>query len=476
MNKNVKALFSDTVVLGLGTFLSKLLVLLLMPLYTSYLSPEMYSTADLITQTANLLMPFAMLGIVDAVFRFVFDNNRAHGTVLSTGLFILLGGMGAFALISPLLYFVPKVGGYFWLVAIYVISADIHSLFANYIRAQGRTKLFALQGIINTAATIVLNIVFLVVFEMGIIGYVLSVIVANAVVTVIILLTARPLSNVRLRSFDAKLAREMLRYCIPIIPTTIFWWITNVSDRYIVSMMCSDEINGLYAAAYKIPTLLTLATTVFNEAWQKFAFTDKRNDALKNDSASEDKVNAYYYETAFSAFSSFIFIACSGLLLLAKPMSDLLLASQYDGAWIYTPVLLAATVFTSLVTFLASVYSLKKKTMISLWTAMLGAVLNIILNITLVPKIGALGAAIATLASYMTVFFIRAQSVKKYLKFRIYSVTLFVNIAIVLIQCFAATYSGAPMYLIQGILLGAMLCFNLPNLVDIALKIFKGKN
>ena len=62
-------LLSNTLILGLGVFASKFLVFLMMPLYTGILSPEEYNLADLISQTANLLMPLACIGITDGVFR-----------------------------------------------------------------------------------------------------------------------------------------------------------------------------------------------------------------------------------------------------------------------------------------------------------------------------------------------------------------------------------------------------------------------
>ena len=60
----------------------------------------------------------------------------------------------------------------------------------------------------------------------------------------------------------------MLRFSVPMIPTTIFWWITGVSDRYMVDMMCSPEMNGLYTAAYKVPNLLIYAIAIFDSAWK----------------------------------------------------------------------------------------------------------------------------------------------------------------------------------------------------------------
>ena len=89
-----KKLFSDTLVLAIGTFASKLLVFLLMPLYTALLSPTQYSAAELITSTANLIMPFACMGITTGIFRFAAERNANREAVFSSSIALLGGGFG----------------------------------------------------------------------------------------------------------------------------------------------------------------------------------------------------------------------------------------------------------------------------------------------------------------------------------------------------------------------------------------------
>ncbi|MBO5306104.1 MAG: hypothetical protein J6B12_05015, partial [Clostridia bacterium] len=181
MNRYTK-LFSNTLILALGTFGSKFLVFFMMPLYTACLAPEEYSMADLISQTANLLIPFACAGIADGVFRFAMEEGENKKAVFSSGLFVLLSMSGLFLLLSPLLNFYNMLDGYVWLVVLYVLAANLHSVVAQYIRAKGNMSLFSLGGIIGTALTIAFNLLFLLVFDMGVNGYVLSVILGDVLV------------------------------------------------------------------------------------------------------------------------------------------------------------------------------------------------------------------------------------------------------------------------------------------------------
>ena len=156
-----KRLLSNTAILGAGTFASKVLVLLLMPFYTSILSTAEFGTADLISQTANLLIPLAAVGICDGIFRFTLDSAEDKKKILSTGIAILLLGSALMCAFVQLLWFFDTLNDYILLIALYVIAANLHLAFANYIRAEGKNILFAVQGIINTVLTILLNILFL---------------------------------------------------------------------------------------------------------------------------------------------------------------------------------------------------------------------------------------------------------------------------------------------------------------------------
>ena len=419
-----KKLLSNTLILSIGTFSSKLLVYFLMPLYTALLSKEQYGTADLITNAANFLIPFCCIGITHAVFRFAADSEEDARRVFSSGISVLSLSSVAFLALSPLLFFVPFLGEFSWLLVVYVICSNFHTLCAEYIRAKGHTTLFAVQGIVGTALTIGFNLLFLIPMEMGVVGYVLSVAVADAVGTVFLIIAAK-----LHRDFSAKLVsrekiKEMLKFSLPMMPTTVIWWITNVSDRYIVTYLKGSGENGLYSAAYKIPTLITLVATVFIEAWQFSAISDSKD--------GEDR-NSFFGEV-FERYQAIIFFGCACLIPLSQIATRALLDASYYEAWTFIPVLLVATVFSSLTSFMGTIYTVSKRTVMSMVSALFGAVLNIILNILLIPDMGAQGAGIATMISYMAVFLIRAVSSKRYMPFKLGVPKLVLNTAIIIAQ------------------------------------------
>ena len=355
-------MLSNTAILGAGTFASKVLVLLLMPFYTSILSTSEFGTADLIAQTANLLIPLAAVGICDGIFRFTLDSSEDKRSILSTGLAILLCGSAALAVVMPLIGLFERLNEYLLLIALYVIAANLHAAFAGYIRALGRTTLFAVQGIINTVLTIGLNILFLVVFDLGSTGYVLSVVIADATMAVILFFVARLYRDLSVKSVRRDTAKALLKFSVPYIPTTMLWLITSVSDRYIVTAYCGESVNGLYAAAYKLPTLLSLVSGVFVEAWHFSTVKD----------ATEEEKGAFF-GTVYVNFMSVMVMGASVLIAGSKIFTRILLADSYDSSWQFVPILVLATTFSTLVSFLGSVYFLRKKSTRSMLTALAGA-------------------------------------------------------------------------------------------------------
>ena len=229
-----------------------------------------------------------------------------------------------------------------------------------------------------------------------------------------------------------------MRFSLPLIPTTLCWLITDLSDRYLVTYFCGAEVNGIYSAAYKIPTVVTLLSSIFMQAWQFSAVAE----------ASDEEECSRFYTNVFSGFISFVMIGATGLLLFSGLLTRLLLSTSFHGAVLYMPTLLISAALEALVSFLATVYLVRKKSMHSFLTAMAGAVLNILLNVWWIPlfdRLGyaALGAAIATLTSYAAVLVIRLIDAPRWITFRRYTLRV----------------TGSALILLG---LGAVVTFSLP--------------
>ncbi len=460
-------LLTNTAVFTVGKLLSKLLVFFMTRFYTAYLTPADYSTADLIVNMANLLIPLACVGISEGIFRNAAAKDGNKEAFLTNGLAVLLGGSLIFLCgtliclgLSPMVDLLPFLEDSVWLVVLYVLSANLHSVVSQYLCAIGRTKLFAAQGILNTALVIGLNILFLPVFGLGVTGYVLSTILADFLTTLILVLSTRLWRAIKLQSLSWDTIRTMLRFCLPLVPTTIFWWITGVSDRYMVAEMRSPEMNGLYTAAYKIPTLLIYAVSIFDSAWK-----------LSVSSEDDPEANRTFYSRVWRVYTTVAFLGGGALVLTCRLFAGMLFADAYADAWVYIPVLTLATVFTALDTFLGSVYFAGRKTMWSMITALVGALLNVVLNLLLIPIGGAMGASIATFIAYFTVLILRLATTRRLIPFRMEVMRGGVNTLLLCALTAAVTLTGgdhgAVLWGIAGAVYALMLVCNARALWEI---------
>lgn len=428
MNKYKKLIY-NTFIFGISTFSSKILVFLLLPLYTRVLSNADYGIVDLIVQTANLLIPIVSLGIANGVIRFGLDKSNSSSDVFSTGLFTILGGFVIFLLLEPLLSKIKYISDYTVLIYIFVLMSSLRSICSQFIRSKQLVKLYAFDGLLSTITTIAFNILFLVVLKLGINGYVLAIISSDFLSVVFLFCTAKLYKFIKFKPRKKTTSKNMLKYSIPLIPSTIFWWITNVSDRYLVAYMLGTEANGLYAISYKIPTIVTLLSSIFSEAWQLSAVSEK-----------DEKYRERFFSNVFKSYASLIFISASILILSVKAITKILVSDAFYASWQYVPFLVMATTYSCLASFLGSIYFVEKKSNLSLITTFIGALVNIVLNFILIPKFGVNGAGFATFFSYTAVFIIRAVNTKKFIKINWNGKKLFFNTVILLLQSILMIY------------------------------------
>ena len=452
-----KTLLSNTLLISMGTFGSKILVFLMVRFYTGYLTPSDYSTADLITQTANLLFPIISIGITEGVFRFTMDTQTDRKSVFSMGLFSIAVGSSLFFIAAPLLGIIKEFDGFIWLIVVYTIASCLHSLCSQYIRAIGKTGLFAVQGIINTMLVILLNILFLAVLRIGVLGYVLSVVLADGLSTAFLTVKEKLWRQITLKP-DKTVLKPMLKYSIPLIPTTVFWWITSVSSRYMVNGIIGSDANGIYTVSYKLPTVLTLVSTMFMQAWQFSAVTE---------SEGNEQEHIDFYTKVWGSFQAVMFLVGSGIIAFSKVAINILTADEYYVAWKYVPFLSIAMVYTALTSFSGTVYVVKKKSVISFLTALLGAGSNILFNFLLIlSPLGVQGAAISTALSYFLVFIVRGINVHKYIPYKQYWWHTSVNAVIIFSQALLMIFEVKYWIIYQIIAIALLLAVNFKFLMS----------
>lgn len=450
-----KRLFSTTIILGIGTFSSKLLTFFLMPLYTHVLTQGQYGIVDLLVQTANLLIPLVSLGINEAILRFGADDENDPKAVFSTGFVTLFIGFGGFVLLYPLVryFFEAQLGNYTLWIYGFVLCSMLHYLCARFTKAIGHVRLYAASGILGTALTLGFNLLFLLVLDLGIIGYLLSIILSDIGTILFLTVSAKLYRYLRFTAIKKPIWHSMVNYSVPLIPTTVLWWITDVSDRYLVKAIVGADATGLYAVSYKIPTIMILLCGIFMDAWQLSVLGEKSKLEQQR-----------FFSKVFSMYQSVMFLAASGLIVFAKVITKILVSDAFYESWKYIPVLIIATVFSCLVTFLGSIYVVEKRSKSTLWTTMLGAGANVVGNILLIPIWGVQGAAISTAFSYALVFFVRAVHSHKLIPMDWDIMRFLLNFGIVCVQAAVMVLELRGWVYLEIALLAVMMLLNFKSL------------
>jgi len=418
-----RSLVSNTLLFGLSTFGSKLLPFLMMPLYTRVFSTGEYGLRDLLIASCNLMVPIISLCIHEAVIRFGMEKETRRKDVFTTSVVVILIGFGLLLLASPLIGMVEHHQGYMHLLYAYTLTAALRSAVTHFVRASGFVKLFALDGVFTTFLTVALNIVFLVPLQMGVHGYLLATILADAFSALALIVFLKLYRFLSFSGFNKTTLKEMVAYSVPLMPSAVFWWVTNLSSRHFVTFMVGLEATGLYAAAGAIPRMITLVSTIFIQAWQISAFTEYKSPAGER-----------FYSTVFRSYYTLVFLAASGIILLVKPIMLVLVSPAFYESWRYVPFLVLAVGFSCLVTFLGTVYNAHKKNAMVTLTTFIGAGVNIALNFLLIPIMGANGAAVATFVSFLLVFVIRAVDTRRYMRIAMQSPRIALTLVLLLAQ------------------------------------------
>jgi len=467
MKKRSKFLFKNMGILTISNFASKLLVFLLVPLYTSVLTTDEYGTYDLIVSTVSLLFPIFTANIIEAVMRFLIEKNCDKNAIAVIGVRFLCFGILAiiaFLFVINRLEVWPEIRGLEVYIALYYMFYALNQFFIQYAKGLERVLDMGVAGVLSTVITIGGNVFFLLIFNWRLKGFLLSHILAQAIPVVYYFCRLKFWTYIQKKNGNRKLQKKMLVYCVPLIATTLGWWVNSTSDKYVVTFMCGVAANGILAVSYKIPQILNTLQSIFIQAWQISAIKEYGE-------AGTDE----FYGEIFSFVILLMSAACSLLIALSKPLASLLYAKDFFVAWQYVPFLLISSVINCASGLLGPILSAKKDSRTMAMAAIYGAGANIIMNVVSVWLIGIQGTTIATAISSFIIYAVRKRSVETSIRVTDYNL-IFTTWVMLCGQALLEIYT--PFWGIEILLMLAMLIINrrrLINVVNMMIKNFERK-
>ena len=440
-----KHLIKNIFLFCLNSLFPKLILFFLIPIYTKSLSTEEYGILDLITNTSMLIIPIITLNISDAFLRFLLDKKSNAKEIVNICYKIYKNTI----LISIIFFIILFVFDpfnvsniYYLYFSLYLIINILYSLVSIYLKGIEKINIMVRGSILNSLITFISMIVFISFFKLSVVGFIVGSLLGPFIGEIYMIMSCKLYTIINNKNINKTLKNDMIKYSFPMIFSAIAWWINNSSDKYILTLFSGVSISGLYAISSKIPHILKNLQNIFLQAWSISAI--KEFD--KDDSDG-------FIGNMFSVMCFGITVICSGLLLINVFVSKIFYSGDFFVAWKYVPFLLLSVVFDSLALFLGNLFFAVKDTKTLSLCNIIGAIVNIALNLLLIPYFDAYGAAIATLISYFIIYILCIILIKRYIKLKLNKKTIVFNHILLLLQMILAIFGNKYLFIQLMILL-----------------------
>ncbi len=408
--QHVIRLSAETAGYGVGKLGEGLAALVLIPVLTRAFTPDEFGVWDL-TMTLFFLMAMAgSLGLEQSLAAFYFETEEPQRKklVASTSIqfrliFSVVVGAAVFALAPQLSQVIFGEGGqapYFRIVAVaipFFLAVNIFKLLLRLDFAPGKFNIVAAGYAAVYAALAILLVSKM---RMGVSGALYAVAASAACFSVVGgVFTVRHFSF----RFSGRLLKDMLRFSLPLLPSIFACWVIDFSDRYFLARMSTLEQLGIYSVGARISSIVILFSTSFQMAWAPYALSIQHEDDVKEK-----------YSQGLSFFLCAGLAGAAAITIFAGPLLVLLTQPTYYGAQRVIGLLALGPVAYGAFLVLNIGLMIEKKTMLTSVAITAGAVLNIVLNVLLIPRFGMTGAAVATLVSYLTALALLYHFSQKY--------------------------------------------------------------
>lgn len=411
-----KDLAKNTAIVSIGKICTQLITFFLLPVYTAVLSNEEYGVVDLLNTLTSLLLPIVTLQIEQGIFRYLIDcreNNEKQIKLITTIIrFMIIQSIACIVIFLCVSPFIHNEYKYFLMANLFM--GIFSSLLLQICRGLGDNATYAIGSFITGAFTVVLNVIFIVAFRWGAYGMLGATAISNFICAVYIFLKRKIYKYIKLKQFDKKILKEIIKYSVPLIPNMISWWIVSASDRTIISAVIGIAQNGIYSAANKFSGVFTTLYSVFNLTWTESA-------SININSEDRDE----FFSKILDFVIRFFGCLCLGTIAVMPFVFNILINEKFAEAYYQIPILILGSVFNILVSFVGSIYVAKKLTKEIAKTSVISAVINIFINIVLIKSIGLYAASISTVIAYALMFIYRWIDVKKYVKFNVNKILMF---------------------------------------------------
>lgn len=394
MRETVKSLGRNSLIYGLASIVQRLLMVLLLPVYTRYLAPPDYGILAILNATGNFVRPLAWLGMGQALLWAVSYREADEKACFSSGLCflavqgaLLAGLLLAFAgPLTALIFGDASHAGLLRLVALTILCEGFEVLLVSYARVHDRASLFARVMVARFVLLAAASVFFLVVLDRGLTGLMEAALLTSVLFAAMGLFIMRRVLTIRV---DWPVLRQMLRFSLPLAPAQALSMVLVYADRYFIQRYRGEAEVGLYALGYSLAMVLNLVVQAVHLAWVPQMYQISKGA----DANAQFRRLLNYYAMA---------LAAGGLLLsvFSPEVLRILATPAYRAAGSVVPLIAASYVLIGLGMMANVGINTENKTFLATLLVAVTAPVNLGLNVLLIPRWGMMGAAAATFLSY----------------------------------------------------------------------------
>lgn len=394
----LKLFVENFLVYGFGGIISKLVPLIMIPVITRIMpSTDYVGLYDMSNTVVSFASALAIMGMYDAMYRMFFekDDENYKKDICSTALtFTMIMSVVVFILlillkdiIAKYFFESPKYAYLVYLSAIATLVGATNSIISAPTRMQNKKRIFLITNTISPLISYGISI------PMLLAGHYVIALPLAAIISALCMEITFYILNKKWfepKRFDKKALKTLLAIGVPLFPNFIVYWLFNSSDKLMITNMIGLGAAGIYSVGSKLGHASQLIYSAFAGGWQYFAFsTMKDKDQVKSNSLVFEYLGiiSYVVTLFICAFSCLIF--------------KILFPKEYQEGYIVAPYLFLAPLLQMLFQVAANQFIVIKKTWPNMLILLGGAIINVLLNLILIPLIGIEGASIATLLGYV---------------------------------------------------------------------------
>ena len=376
--------------------------MLTVPVTTRLLAPEEYGKSSLFSLVQSIFIIVGLLGIDQGYVRYYNDKELDKNKLLQNALFVPLCFTIMLSLVCLIFYKKLSLFLFGSIEPVLMIAFSfflpvllLNRFFLLQIRMELKGKTYSFLNIFSQIINFSVLVIFLLYYQKTFRSLVYAAIIGTSITTILCFLFCDKSFLIKRFSYSKEIQKKLISFGLPLVPTTILSWIMNSFDKVALRKWSSFEELGLYAAAFKIVALLNVFQNIFSTAWVPVAY--KWN---------EEQVDKRKFEKV-STISLSVMTILFSLVVVFRKWILFFLGSQYKNTEeIFIFLLFVPVLYTVSETACLGI-NFSKKTIFNLYVAIICTLLNFGGNLLLVPKFGALGAAISTSFCYIIFFWLR---------------------------------------------------------------------